>query len=505
MKLREPAAAAEPSSDEEQDGEVDDETIAAVHGPCDQQGLPHGRCSVVYASGLRFWGRLVHGVRQGRGVMQFPDGMVIRGVYRDGELNGPAVVAMGGDQDEDEDESGEEDGADHDGDHDNDTGDRTGEFMTAEAPAHVGTGSRLEGTYEDGLLNGPAVERAADGSLLFRGQYRDNVRCGRCSFYMPDGGEYHGLVDETSGALSDAAAVYLYPPAGDAGKDHEQRHALIGCWRDGQMVRAVHRFPYAPADARPVAETTTDTVYTCDESTETCASATPLVEDPFEACQVTVAGSTVPGAGEGLFARCALPAGVVCSLYSGVRVQQAEVDLRDWDRCHNTISLDSQDIVIDVPPHLNDTAVYCATLGHKANHSFTPNAKYDSFSHPRFGDIKCVRTLTPVAAGDEIFCCYDYELGAELNEMLREVKKQLQRQGGGPSQGKRKRARLSETGTHVSAEGTLLRLLNEAIDAAAASPAQAQDKGAKKGGPEAPAWYLLALRHWAQQSLAANQ
>lgn len=53
-----------------------------------------------------------------------------------------------------------------------------------------------------------------------------------------------------------------------------------------------------------------------------------------------------------------------------------QVDNRDWALNGNTISLD-EDTVIDVPQPFDQTERYCASLGHKANHSFTPNCKYD--------------------------------------------------------------------------------------------------------------------------------
>jgi len=53
-----------------------------------------------------------------------------------------------------------------------------------------------------------------------------------------------------------------------------------------------------------------------------------------------------------------------------------QVDSRDWALNGNTISLDDE-TVIDVPEPYNHAAKYCASLGHKANHSFTPNCIYD--------------------------------------------------------------------------------------------------------------------------------
>ena len=64
-----------------------------------------------------------------------------------------------------------------------------------------------------------------------------------------------------------------------------------------------------------------------------------------------------------------------------------------------------------VPRGLATTSAYRATLGHKANHSFSgqENAKYDHvFDHPRFGHIKAIRTLRRVERGEEITVNYGY-------------------------------------------------------------------------------------------------
>lgn len=53
-----------------------------------------------------------------------------------------------------------------------------------------------------------------------------------------------------------------------------------------------------------------------------------------------------------------------------------QVDSRDWALNGNTLSLD-EETVIDVPEPYNHVSKYCASLGHKANHSFTPNCTYD--------------------------------------------------------------------------------------------------------------------------------
>ena len=53
---------------------------------------------------------------------------------------------------------------------------------------------------------------------------------------------------------------------------------------------------------------------------------------------------------------------------------------------------------------------YRASLAHKANHSFVPNCKYVAMAHPRFGRIPCLKTLKPVARGQELFAHYKYDM-----------------------------------------------------------------------------------------------
>lgn len=46
-------------------------------------------------------------------------------------------------------------------------------------------GGVLHGAYVDGELNGPAQEFDGEGRLVFKGQYRDNSRCGECWVFHP--------------------------------------------------------------------------------------------------------------------------------------------------------------------------------------------------------------------------------------------------------------------------------------------------------------------------------
>lgn len=149
-----------------------------------------------------------------------------------------------------------------------------------------------------------------------------------------------------------------------------------------------------------------------DQSTRERLSRQPLRQDAYEFCYSYVQPSSIPGAGEGLFAKVDLPAGFVCAFYNGIRVPLKITNKRTWRENANNISLNNG-MCIDVPADLSDLNVYCATTGHKCNHHPTlQNAAYDTFySHPVFGKIKCIRTTRAVSQDEEIFVGYGYKPG----------------------------------------------------------------------------------------------
>ena len=65
---------------------------------------------------------------------------------------------------------------------------------------------------------------------------------------------------------------------------------------------------------------------------------------------------------------------------------------------------------MDIPVESRSTSAYSATLAHKINHSFLPNARFCDFAHPRFGRILAVRATSDLRKGDEILCNYGYNL-----------------------------------------------------------------------------------------------
>ena len=51
---------------------------------------------------------------------------------------------------------------------------------------------------------------------------------------------------------------------------------------------------------------------------------------------------------------------------------------------------------------------YCATLAHKANHSFTPNTRWGRLDHPRFGQVVTIIAIKDIQVGEEVSVNYKY-------------------------------------------------------------------------------------------------
>ena len=348
-------------------------------GGKDSDGLPHGRGTEKFPSGDVFSGRFCHGEKQGRGTWSFSDGSSLSGRFVGSELQGVGIYSFA-------------------------------------------DGGRLEAHYEDGQLHGEAREYDCFGDLKFAGRFEDGTKHGQCTEVVDDyGGFLFGSVD-TDGLWNGDGIAYVYP---------DSKTALFGKFADGSFCvghQAVFHGSVNDCSTSSVGKVNRngDTFHRC-VSTETVLNSWPLVPDPYESLTVYVAPSRIPGAGEGLFARRNVQAGEILAYYNGIRLTHEEVDGRDWTANGNCISLD-EDTVLDVPPAQSHTAVYCASLGHKANHSFEPNACYAPCDHPCFGRIKCVQAITDISEHDEITVDYDYHhetAGEEAPEWYLKAKQQL--------------------------------------------------------------------------------
>ena len=47
-------------------------------------------------------------------------------------------------------------------------------------------------------------------------------------------------------------------------------------------------------------------------------------------------------------------------------------------------------VSIDIPEYYIPISRYCATLAHKACHSFNSNAQFEHLEHPRYGKIMSI-------------------------------------------------------------------------------------------------------------------
>lgn len=147
-------------------------------------------------------------------------------------------------------------------------------------------------------------------------------------------------------------------------------------------------------------------------STEESVGPGPLVGDPYEARAVEVRTSSVEGGGEGLYARRDIKAGEVVAFYNGIRLPYEPGLKEDWATSGYKIFINadhSSGERMDLPGKLTELSHYCATLGHKMNHSFDYNCSEWFFEHPRHGTVPCAMARQGVKKGEELLLHYGYD------------------------------------------------------------------------------------------------
>ena len=83
----------------------------------------------------------------------------------------------------------------------------------------------------------------------------------------------------------------------------------------------------------------------------------------------------------------------------------------DTEDVHKNWLFYNDTYLIDVSPSMTDIVQYRASLGHKINHQFQDvNVDFCYMKHPRFGNIRCTRSLRLINKGEEIFEDYQYEM-----------------------------------------------------------------------------------------------
>ncbi|QQP37689.1 SET domain containing (Lysine methyltransferase) 7, partial [Caligus rogercresseyi] len=148
-----------------------------------------------------------------------------------------------------------------------------------------------------------------------------------------------------------------------------------------------------------------------DPASSIVISKNPLLRDPYETLTVKVSQSTIPFAGDGLFARRSVGPLTLLALFNGVKIREATAHRGQWSlqTTEYRIAL-KRDMSLDIPAGNASLSKYCASLGHKCCHSFRPNSFFEEIVHPRFGHIMSLISQKSIRIGEEITVSYNYDL-----------------------------------------------------------------------------------------------
>ena len=94
-----------------------------------------------------------------------------------------------------------------------------------------------------------------------------------------------------------------------------------------------------------------------------------------------------------MYAKVDLPKNTVAAIFNGYKVslyaglnpaEGIEDEEKVYERLSYNIHMpEDEDFFIDVPPAVADLSIYCASLGHKVNHSFLPNSRLGNIFQPQ--------------------------------------------------------------------------------------------------------------------------
>jgi len=337
-------------------------------GARDASGLPHGEGMLKYDNDDVFTGVFNHGVLEREGKIQRAkeNSLKIEGKWVDG-------------------------------------------LMEGEMKVETHCGGWIEGYFSKGVPHGfqrefgPSDIRRHKKMLKFVGRYYRGIRRGFCWQGCFGGGFLAGRVDPLDGSWSGDDIAYIYP---------DFKHAIKGQFKDELLVKGkmcnltgsvLEHGMRVPIFSDPCGQE-----FTYEAPTRRVIARNPTLQDPWEDQVVYVKESQLPQGGEGLFARRDIKRQELISLFNGVRLKTATLESK-YSESDYRIRLNA-DLDLDIPHAHIDLDKYCATLGHKANHSFVANAEWALVEHPRFGLIRGLASLEDIKKDDEILINYQMNL-----------------------------------------------------------------------------------------------
>jgi len=349
-------------------------------------------CTVTYANGDVYSGSMVDGKRHGKGTVKL-------GQQSRSQLGGISSSSCGG----------------------SDVFSVEGSFrdnqLDGSGSISYDNGDVLFCRFCQGYVQGPAKLFSKHNELKSVCWYNKGLPCGLVWHFLVGGGFLIGRAD-MMGCLTGDDIAFLYP---------DLKTALLGTFIKGQMkvaqtafVKSVTHRKHADGLMHLTFTEPRGPFFSEDKGTREVICQEPLLPDPYEQRSVLIKMSKIKGSGEGMYARRDFKAGTHLSFYNGIRMSTDELDddsKEDWEgNAYKIMDLLGPDEatgkegVIDIPPEYVSVKRYRASLAHKANHSFTPNAKFSLFEHPRFGKVPAVMLTEDVGAGNEVMVSYDYAL-----------------------------------------------------------------------------------------------
>lgn len=277
------------------------------------------------------------------------------------------------------------------------------------------------------------VKGESTPGIGFLGRMRNGRPVGRGWIEMLGGGFLHGHVTDRM-TITDKEAVYVYPDMETAlmGKfiDNRMESARevnvtgVGC--DGDVLTVKTSRPSSDAP-----------VFRFGPPDSSSFGPFPHLRDPYDAKNVAVRQSLIPGSGRGVFAKRFIPAGRAFALYSSPKMTSKEFHEYDT-RCaaqHSVhkcreywISIDGSRRTMVIPPEFPVPDSYSATSGHMVNCRIEDEANtlFLDFDHPRFGLIVSVVAKRYIEADEEVYVDYGYK-GKDVTPWYVKLKEQYER------------------------------------------------------------------------------